>query len=506
MKHKKILVLSTVSVLLVYILTGVSVYYSQKYYRDASMRGKVVTFIIDYTTGIEPYINLSKYYVLNISAEAPELKFILSSNDITYNDSVIKSAINSGQFDKTLKKWRSAKILYNNQIYKIKYKFHGTHAYSYSFGYVQLKIKSKKPIQGRDEFVIRNSSEANYVNIFLNTMGQQYGLYSEDPGEIISGQFYKTVDSYHVYESLKSNYFTKIYGSKIDYIFTRKGDWHTSGHTDLVDQYYYAFDEPLVDPDFKVVEGLEKFKQVKENNYEYSNSQKHYLGKFLSLLYLFGHPHQISGDNDKWILSANEILPLYRNEGHIEYFSPSRMDYDQNLFSIYRPNSQTYNVYMNLMIDNDIRHQRNVSFYNLINNSNNVIALFDSLYKKYSSVRKDYSRKYLYAKINHKKYRDNLVSSIDKFKQYININEVHMLFQNDTLKIVSDSYVEMDLYLDDEKYRIQPRIFKLVDTEIVPNIIETVIRINSEISDITLINTISGDTISDSNINVSYVN
>ena len=72
---------------------------------------------------------------------------------------------------------------------------------------------------------------------------------------------------------------------------------------------------------------LKEYFNQDPNNSQYDPK---YMGSYFALFQLFGHPHQITGNNDKWLISENLIYPIYRNEGNI--IPISVIDIQKNLF------------------------------------------------------------------------------------------------------------------------------------------------------------------------------
>jgi hypothetical protein len=486
---------------------GIYLYVLSKYYNNGGMIGSIVTKVADKTISYEKAVSYSGYYIIRIKESKPTFRFILSGRDISYNDSIITMVSSKKTFEPQFKKWRKAKLVYNDEVYKIKYKFHGQDPKPYKNGHVSLRVKSKRPIMGRRDFRLITGYEMNYTNVFLNSMAGEYDLIHEDAGLIVSARFGNIVEDFYMYESLEKSYYDRVYGSEMLYKFSPKGDFHTNSHSDPIDKYYYALDNSISTTDDRIKLGFVKYMDVRNGTAEFNADEQQYLGDYLSLVYLFGHPHQITGDNDKWLLDDNILLPIFRNEGWIIFQDPARNVYDQSLFDIYLPDSPNTMAYKYLVKDDKIRQFRNKNLYQLTLSREKILLSYDSLFVKYCDITRTYNQNYLRISLKHNIHKDNINKSLDGIIQYLNINEVHLLHRQDTIRLVSDSYVRMELIVNGLSYgEIEPREYQIDNDILLPHIREHTIPFSGKINKISIVNTVTGDTLAASAIGFIDVN
>ena len=244
----------------------------------------------------------------SIAKKESDIKLIFSDKDLKFNDSIISKAIRNGIFSDDLKSWRKAKLLYKNSIIDIKYKFHGTSVFNYRKGFNSYKIKSKEEIFGSRSFVLVNGNEMDYRQIFLNKLGNDIGLYAEDNGKIIT-VYDTSFKDYYFYERFDNEYFESRYHSELTYQFKKLCITNNS-FIDETDKFYYSIDENFDFRSYELKQALKSYKIIHKSNPKFSSIEKDYLGKYLSLIYLFGDYRQIWGYNSSWIYVKNKGIFL----------------------------------------------------------------------------------------------------------------------------------------------------------------------------------------------------
>ena len=104
------------------------------------------------------------------------------------------------------------------------------------------------------------------------------------------------------------------------------------------------------------------------------------MGRFLAVLQLFNHPHQITGNNDKWVIDNGKVYPVYRNEAHIE---PIFLD-EINTNSLFNKYWYSYSLepYKSVLANNNVLIERNRTFKKLHESKFEIISLLDSVFNK----------------------------------------------------------------------------------------------------------------------------
>ena len=98
------------------------------------------------------------------------------------------------------------------------------------------------------------------------------------------------------------------------------------------------------------------------------------------LLYLFGNPHQILGNNDKWIINEKNLIPVYRNEGTIRSLDIESQNFNNSMFSNNNYQSDTYIKYKTLLTDKEILNKRNLNLFKLLLNKEKITRKLDSIF------------------------------------------------------------------------------------------------------------------------------
>ena len=148
----------------------------------------------------------------------------------------------------------------------------------------------------------------NYFNIFLNLIGHNFGLIAEDPGRIITTNSLGKIQDFFQYEVFDEDYLKSRYNLENSVILRRHTFWENNNssewHSSKLDNVSYNLDLKLISSeDYALWASL--LNSTSEINYD-----PQYVGMFLALLQLFGNPHQITGNNDKWVLNNGKFFPV----------------------------------------------------------------------------------------------------------------------------------------------------------------------------------------------------
>jgi len=418
---------------------------------------------------------------------------LFSENDQRINDSLINVAINKTEFSDNQKIYRQANVIFNNQKFNVKYKFHGTSITSYlNHKRLSYSIKSQNKIFGKKDFKLITSYEMDYKNIFLNYLSNELGLISEDSGRIVSINLGNKINDYFMYEDFDRSYIKEKYGF-INPLVVRNLTFYNevNSHFSEIDKYSYDLD--LIEMSYDYFLRWDKLKSL--SYYNYSDKEKLIYGKFLAFIYFFGNPHQITGNNDKWIITENNILPVYRNEGIIqEYNYGLNSNFDNQVFEEYFY-SNTHNIYKQLVLDNEIRHERDKTLFELYKNENKIIEVFDSIYNANIDKHKRYNTNYFKIKNNHINYKNIISKNLNNISRHLKTGKIISLLIEDTLKISMESYMKMHINVNDKIYDYNPIKLELKNKKIISKREEFKIFINKEIKKLEIVNRITNDTL-----------
>ena len=441
---------------------------------------------------------ISNLFYLNpelIAKKPVDYKIILSNKDQDFLDSTISIATKYAMFPKSLKKWRKSNLIYDGNNYRVKFKLHGSSISPYLQDKLSIRVKSSKLINGMKEFTLISCLEMDYKNIFLNSLGRDYNLITEDPGTISSLLIGNVISDFFVFEKLDQSYVKDEFNRDLIRIFKKNKTPYN--HASEFDEVYYNLENWDSSSNELEIMSLNKYSDLLKSNYNLTKIEKEYIGRFLALIYLFGSSHQINGDNEVWLGLKDEFVPLYRNENEIKSYIPiNKKKFDNHIFTTDKPESSSLNKYKRFLIDDDVRNFRNTTFNHIIKNKKHILKKFDSIYSLYEETHKRYNSKYLTIKLQHDIYKNIIRKNIEIISKYLKINTIYSIHQKDTFKIVTDSYVPLKLLIGENEFKINPRKYYLdIDKNINHNIKEERIFINSDFRDYRIINSITGDTI-----------
>ena len=141
-------------------------------------------------------------------------------------------------------------------------------------------------------------------------------------------------------------------------------------------------------------------------------------------------------------------MPVFRNEGSIRSLGLESQNFNNSLFENNNYESQTYIKYKKLLLDKEILHKRNYYLNVLLQDKQQIIKTYDSIYSSNKTKHKRYNIDYLRIKINHRKLKNNLYSNFNLIEKYLSYGHVIVAKEKDTLKIFSsrnnDFYFKYD--------------------------------------------------------------
>ena len=381
-------------------------------------------------------LGLNKLYSFHFIE--PELKanFFLnfSKADLKYKDSII-DLVKSGEitvFEDRLKEWRRFNIVDNGNNIKAKFKFHGSSTYPYLNGFESFTVKSNIAVNGRKKFKLITGLEMDFNNIFFNHIAKQLELIAEDTGEIVVTNSLGEYRDFFQYEVFDEEYLFNEYGLKDITIIRRLtfDNGKSNLHTSLLDDTPYNLDLKNISKERVIL--WEKFLNDPENNRYDSN----YIGRFFALLQLFNNPHQIIGNNDKWVLSSdNRFYPVYREE--LNLIPLNEEDIESNLIFEKKYYSKSLDVYKKLLLDEDVLRARNLTFKKIIDLENQILKEYDSIYSSYESIYEKFGQNFLKTNLNKNRILSNLRNNIRSIKNYLNVGYTVLSYQDNKLRISS---------------------------------------------------------------------
>ena len=168
------------------------------------------------------------------------------------------------------------------------------------------------------------------------------------------------VKDYYLYENFDNSYVEKTFNLTNPIVIrnlTFNSGYVSEAHSSQLDDVSYNIDSDRLTKDV-----YEKWDNLQKLNFDKILIDKDYIGRFFSLVYLFGHPHHITGNNDKWVVSDEGLFPVYRNEDTFaklsinKRYSPEK--FNSYLFDNYYY-SKTHEKYKKLLEDEEIIDIRN---------------------------------------------------------------------------------------------------------------------------------------------------
>ena len=393
-----------------------------------------------------------------IKKPRPEYSFLLSNNDKFIFDSLRLVALNDGLLSDITKRYRDVDMIYEDSLFKVKVKYRGSDPTPLFWNSPSLKIKSKSSVNGIKKFNIISGLEMDYKNIFFNYVGNIFRLYTEGVGEITSVFFNGQIYDGFKYPSFNKEFVLKNYSDTLNNQF--KNYKNLRGHSSEFDNLYYN-NEKQLNVSKNSLLGIKKYKEFKEKSLILNHEESNYFSKYLALIYLFGNSHQITGDNLTLLDINNNLYPLYRNEGDLNYLNIDKENFDNVIFN-YEENAPSYDFFKKLLTKDSFRKKRNLHFKRIIGLKKEIVNSFDSIYDSNRTDHMYFNKRFFRQQLKHKILRNNLISNIKKIESYLEFNKVFFSHEKDTLRISSDSYTKLELIINsNDIYEINQRKFTI---------------------------------------------
>ena len=182
-----------------------------------------------------------------------------------------------------------------------------------------------------------------------------------------------------------------------------------------------------------------------------------YMGSFFALLQLFGHPHQIIGNNDKWVLNDNIFYPVYRNEGIISPITVE--DINSNLIFDNYYYSASLDLYKKILINQDVINTRNLSFKHIIDSSEFLIKSLDSVYQVHKDKHMMANNNFLKIKLNFDYYKRTLLENIITIENYLDSGYTMLYYDGIDLKIKSSRNNKLQIKIGDKTFYLHPKSY-----------------------------------------------
>ena len=495
----------------IYFIIYVLIIFGYSFNEEKGIVGELSRLVNKINSVGRRYINHEQFFYINTKFLRPiksDIIIDLSDNDKAFNSLKIQGVLKSENLllDKD-KKWRKTNIFHNKKNIKVKYKFHGSSLYPYSRGDGSYSIKSEEEILGKKRFKLISGLEMSYINIFLNLISHKNKLIVEDKGQIVVVNINGEKRDYFMYETFDENYITKHY-DLFNPIIVRNNTFDDLGrtwHESEFDSNPYNLDMENIS-----IHHFNWWNDLLHNNFNDLPIDKEYFGRFFALLYLFGSPHQILGNNDKWVLSENKILPIFRNEGSIRALDIDIQKFDNSLFNNNNYSSQTYLKYKKLLIDPEIIRNRNFYLNEIVKNQEKIFSTYDSIYLANIDKHKKYNVDYLKIKCNYVKQRKILNSNLRTIKKYLSYGHVIIAELKDTLEIFSSRNNDFEFLTDSLTIKFRSKKWDLNDKN---GIESKIIRNKFFIGDkpnlggtrIKIVDLITKDTLTQANEKLDYV-
>ena len=448
-----VFILSIAFFLLVYIGTGVVL---NKYYSsDPQSRFSKLVSATGIIHGLEQLglPNLYAFESIKLSNDSPTFLLDYSKNDLIYKDSIF-NMIDAGRIsilEDRWKVWRNCKIVENGLGYKVKFKLHGSSIVPYRRGFESLSVKSKMPINGRRYFKLITCDEMTYYQIFSNHFASKYGLVTEDVGDIVAVNSRGKIRDFFQYSSFDRQYLQSMYNFSQPRIIRRNtfsgggNFWHSSN----LDNVGYNLDADSISKnDYAIWEAVQKELSVQSLDLTH-------MGRFLALLQLFGHPHQTTGNNDKWVISDNILYPVWRQESDIVPID--KFDLINNtIFSGYY-SSSSYEIYKKSLTIPKVIEVRNSMFDMIVSNRENILNRLDSIFDSHKEIHMSFNENYLLIKSRHKYSRTQLDRNIQALSKYLHHGYTNVSYDGDMLRITSSRQNKLRIEIDDKSYDYLPQ-------------------------------------------------
>ena len=331
----------------------------------------------------------------------------------------------------------------------------------------------------------------NYFNIFLNYNASKFNLYAEGSGDIIVTNLNGKLTDFFQYPVFDLDYIKEKFNLLDPYIIRRitfdeniSDEWHASE----LDNVSYNIDADFISSNnLKIWDSFNNQDNIK-NLYDAD-----YVGAFLAQLQLFGHPHQITGNNDKWISSENKLYPVYRNEGLIESIKTIDLTKTKIFEKYYY--SHSLENYKKFFLDEEVVYYRNKNFKSIVDNSEIIIYSLDSIYNRYKKKHARYSNNFLKIKYNYKYFRKTLLNNIKSIENFLDSGFTLISYDGNKLKITSTRSNDLEIRVAGKKFKFTPTKYKLGNNVVLNVNHESTFQNILDISDLEIVDLVLNKTL-----------
>jgi len=422
------------AILFSYISLGLSFY---AYYVQPSI--PLINTFIPYFSVLEPHLAAYKfqnlYTIEKFLDNSTRSDFLLdfSKADLKYKDSVVNLAVSDNLIlEDRLKRWRKFKIIDDSNEIRAEFKLHGSSLYPYTMGYESFTIKSDMPVNGRVKFKLITGLEMDFNNIFYNYCGRLMNLITEDTGDIVvtnSMGDYRDFFQYSVFDEDYLEQEFDLYNAKILRRLTfnsGRSNWHSS----MLDGVSYNLD----------LDSISKKSLNLWNTFLSSPEDTHfdptYMGRFFALLQLYNFPHQIVGNNDKWVLSQDSLFyPVFREEAGPYKMTAGDIENNEIFYNYY--NSESLDTYKKILVSLDVFKNRNLAFKHLIEMQDLILNSYDSIYNLHKEKHKSFGPNYLKTSLDKQRIKSILKNNLEIVKNYLDSGYTIIIYDGDVLRIKS---------------------------------------------------------------------
>ena len=140
------------------------------------------------------------------------------------------------------------------------------------------------------------------------------------------------------------------------------------------------------------------------------------------------------------------------------------------LFNSFESNpSKTLNIYKILLTDQSFKQKRDSALKKLIDKSNNILSVIDSVYDKSYAVVLDKNEYYMDVKIA--EYKSILKHNLKRISDYLSYNNLFVNFclKDSSYRILNESYVPISLNTGAESYMLSPITLEFNDNNLFLN-------------------------------------
>jgi hypothetical protein len=398
------------------------------------------------------------FYLKDIETDkSTNIFFEFSDSDRLYNDSIISFLKDNKVrvFEDVWKKWRKVDIIHKDKKIRAKYKFHGSSTSQYINGYRSYSVRAKQPINGKTSFKLVTCFEFSYINIFTNYIGSRNGLIVEDVGKVVAVGSNDGVFDYVQYRIFDENYLSEKYELN-DPIILRRNTFESKGnpaefHSSPLDDCHYNLDLKEVPRD--VLTSWKNFLTTPTTG----SFDPSYVGKYLAFLQYWGHPHSITGNNDKWIFSNGKFYPVLRYEGNPSVLTFEDLNGDPFFAKFYH--SSSHDVYKNLLINEEVLYHRNMTLKSILDNQNKILRDLDSIYVSNSPVHQKYNDHFLKLKMYKDRNLATLEANSENIARYLDQGFTMVYSDGVSLRIKSSRVNLLEVKVSGRIFKFQPYIY-----------------------------------------------